>query len=166
MSVFALSSFDSLSDRLSLSCQQLRFLFHSFVGALFVQEGIGSIQDWMDNVVETELRQTTSNITPTAPPAYQSQAGPNPEAYAPTTPPRPQNTPSSPDPSIGSSNSFVFVPSTTNGPVHPITVARMHELAVKHFCVLRFESSSTGPCHSPTWTVTCLSACPSRHLPR
>jgi hypothetical protein len=140
--------------------QQLRFLFHSFVGALFQQEeGFSSIQDWMDDTVTMELRQATRNITTTAPPAYQSQAGPSLEMHSPTTPPLPQNTPASPNPSNGSSSGYIFV-------APAITVARMHELAVKHSCFLRFDSSSTGPSHSPTWTATCLSTCLPRHLPR
>ena len=124
------------------------------MGALFIQNGIGPIQDWMTGIIdpnsEPPLPPSPSPATlQLNPPAYQSGTRGPYTPQPPAGPPPPLPSPPPPD-----TNQATAQPTST------ITVALVNQIASQKACKIEYVAESVGPPHQPIWTVRCKSAWP------
>ncbi|PPQ78054.1 hypothetical protein CVT25_015599 [Psilocybe cyanescens] len=150
--------------------QEMRRYFYTYIGALYIRNGLATIQTWIsrliDPAVDIKLPDSTPDYSQTpsqtgyqgayssmgsfsSPPPSQSNMGnygtPPPQfgsAYAPppTFPPPPL--PGSPPVPMSSSMSLV-------------TLALVNQTAAQKGLQVTYPAEQVGPSHQPTWTVKC-----------
>ncbi|KAJ6604792.1 hypothetical protein DFH09DRAFT_1123812 [Mycena vulgaris] len=108
------------------SATEMRNFFHSYVGALYIRNGLNPVQAWIYALVDPNA-DLTSLGTPPPPPLGMA-------------PPLPQNYQNSPPQNLGSPN---------------MTLALVNQTAITRGVSVTYTAESTGPPHAPTWSVTC-----------
>lgn len=115
---------------------ETRLLFHSYIGAVYVQHGLNEVQNWIGKLVDPTYESNESKRS-----RYQDPPEPIPPADTPPPLPRPQHNypvPSSPTPST-----TVFLP-------------MFNQTCTQRRIVVDWIANSTGPPHAPAWNVQCL----------
>ncbi|KAJ7103383.1 hypothetical protein B0H15DRAFT_812091 [Mycena belliarum] len=116
------------------SPEECRRFFHSYIGALYIRNGINHVQAWVSALVDPNAN---VNSFGTPPPQFGIGMPPPPPLSIP--PPLPQH------------NS---TPMQNSG--YPIvTLSLMNEKAMTRGVSVTYPAQSTGPSHAPTWTVSC-----------
>jgi ribonuclease-3 len=112
-----------------------RFLVHSYIGAVYCQRGLVSIQSWIDRLVLPD--EIPGPEPPTTPPRQISWGYPQPPTRPPPLPPRspPNNTPSNLTP-----------------------LAIFNQTLQQNGYGVEWPAESTGPPHALVWTVKCIVA--------
>jgi len=108
------------------SLEESRHLFEAYMGGVFTEGGLSPVQSWI----------TLSIFEDGDPPGYGASA-----SQAQSTP-LPSSRMTSPTPGPSSANL--------------ITIALINQTASQKHVDLKWEPTSTGPPHAPTWTVTCI----------
>ena len=130
----------------------MRKFFNSYLGALYIRNGLSTIQEWIARLIDPNVAPaqvaTFSSLPNYSPSPYvqqsfaQQQSGgyfhPAPPVGAPPPLPSPPSVP----------------PSTT---MSLVTLALVNQTAAQKGCAVTYPAEQTGPPHQPTWTVRCLS---------
>ncbi|KAG7452287.1 uncharacterized protein BT62DRAFT_1071442 [Guyanagaster necrorhizus] len=115
---------------------ELRVFFHTFIGALYIRNGMTEVQDWISRLIDPTSEPATINSPP-----QQTQSPPTQPPQSALPPPLSFN-PASPPPMQG---------------VNPfITLQLVNQTAAQKGYVVTYNAQSEGPAHAPTWTVQCL----------
>ncbi|KAH9942924.1 ribonuclease III domain-containing protein [Amylocystis lapponica] len=129
-----------------------RLLFSSFVGAVYVQNGMETVQDWIGKLVDPEYEspadeysaykrfksENMGSPTPPPPPPMQQPPMPQPPPPMGPPPPLPVNNPLAP-----AQPSAAFLPLFNQ-------TANQRRLAVE------YPAQFSGPAHAGRWTVQCV----------
>lgn len=129
LSVYSLKTrVRGISDRSILDQpEECRFLFNSYVGAVYVQKGLAPVTHWISRLVDPESEPLRDTLSP---PPYSS----NSTAASIPQPPIPELPPTSVQPSLAMFNQICFQRGLT----------------------VRWEAQSDGPPHQPRWLVKCF----------
>jgi hypothetical protein len=133
----------------------MRKFFNSYLGALYIRNGLSTIQEWISRLIDPNVAPAQgtifsppSNYSPYVQQNYgQLQPGTYFHPAPPSGPPPPL--PSSPPPVMPSSMSLV-------------TLALVNQTAAQKGFTVTYPAEQVGPPHQPTWTVKCfckLSSC-------
>ncbi|KAG7442765.1 uncharacterized protein BT62DRAFT_904944 [Guyanagaster necrorhizus] len=120
---------------------ELRVFFHTFIGALYIRNGMAEVQDWISRLIDP----TSEPATIIGPPPQQTQSLPTqPLQFPPPLPP--SFNPASPPP----------VAQTSQGGDSLIMLQLVNQMAAQQRRAVMYQAQSEGPPHAPTWTVQCL----------
>jgi ribonuclease-3 len=124
--------------------EEARFLFNSYVGAVYTQKGLQEVMNWVGRLVNPSSEPPTvpgdtSNNQPAAtppppPPTYYSQPPPPPP---PSTAPPPMPSMPPPAPSQG-------------------VLAIFNQTCMQRGLTVEWKPEMTGPPHNPRWEVKCI----------
>jgi len=105
---------------------ETQYLFHAYVGALYIEKGYRDIKAWIGPLVDPEFSPTPSGIPGT------NVASPPPPSYgAPPLPP-------------------------TQGGQRPASLALFNEMAMQRGLAIEWSANQSGPGHALIWVVHCL----------
>lgn len=126
----------------------MRKFFNSYLGALYIRNGLPTIQDWISRLIDPSVASSqpvTFSSTPSyTAPTYYSQQNYAPYSHpTPPTGPPPPLPPNSPPPAMPSSMSLV-------------TLALVNQTAAQRGFTVTYPAEQVGPPHQPTWTVKCF----------
>lgn len=153
-------------------------LFHSFVGAVYMQHGLQVVLNWVGQLVDENYRPVSDQShASSSPPPRQNRPQPptkrrmyepftvpkyepvEPSLPPPPQPPPPQMPPMSPMPTASFMQPppafFQFNPITPAQPTAAFLPA-FNQLAAQRKHSIEWQAASTGPSHAPSWSVTCL----------
>ncbi|KAK0246240.1 hypothetical protein EDD85DRAFT_803573 [Armillaria nabsnona] len=122
---------------------ELRIFFYTFIGALYIRNGIHEVQDWISHLIDPEHE---PDPMPSPPQQQQQTQGPPTQPSQPP-PPLPSFNPSIPPP---------MAQTATPGSNPFITLQLIHQTAAQKGYAVTYGAQSEGPPHAPTWTVQCL----------
>lgn len=140
----------------------MRKFFNSYLGALYIRNGLSTIQDWITRLIDPNVApvQTLTFSSPPPPSNFstspyiqqnfgQQQSG---GYFSPAPPPGvpPPLPPNSPPPPMPSSSMSL------------VTLALVNQTAAQKGFTVTYPAEQVGPPHQPTWTVKCfckLSSC-------
>ena len=133
----------------------MRKFFNSYLGALYIRNGLPTIQEWITRLIDPDVAPAqgvtfTSPLPPSnySPSPYgqqnfgQQQSGGYFHPAQPTGVPPPL--PSSPPPAIPSSSMSL------------VTLALVNQTAAQKGFTVTYPAEQVGPPHQPTWTVKCF----------
>ncbi|KAI0048334.1 hypothetical protein FA95DRAFT_1678383 [Auriscalpium vulgare] len=124
------------------------FLFHTYVGAAYLQHGLSDIISWIGKLLDPEYEPSTSTVT-SVPEGHRQMARSPPPPHAMhspgaySNPPPPSATP----PPLPVSSAFA-----SQSAILPI----FNQLCSQRRVTLDWPAVSTGPPHAPSWTVDCM----------
>ncbi|KAK0505693.1 hypothetical protein EDD18DRAFT_1120294 [Armillaria luteobubalina] len=122
---------------------ELRTFFHTFIGALYIRNGIHEIQNWISRLIDPNHDPAS---TPSPPQQQQQQTQGMPTQPSQPPLPVPSFNPSSPPPVAQTALSISSL----------ITLQLIHQTAAQKGFVVTYNAVSQGPAHAPTWTAQCL----------
>jgi hypothetical protein len=139
----------------------MRKFFNSYLGALYIRNGLSTIQDWIARLIDPNVAPAQGAVGTFSPPPpsnyspyVQQNFGQQQSAnyYHPPAPPlmAPPPLPSSPAPVMPSSSMSL------------VTLALVNQTAAQKGFTVTYPAEQVGPPHQPTWTVRCfckLSSC-------
>jgi len=139
---------------LSLSTpKEARLLFHSYVGGIFAQNGMGTIQNWVGQLVDPNYEPDPGQAFESEYNAYkklktESMASPPPPSMPPPPPP------SQPPPPMP-------MPMPTLNPLAPAQpqtafLPLFNQTANQRRLTVEYPATFTGPAHAGRWTVQCV----------
>jgi dsRNA-specific ribonuclease len=117
--------------------QELRRLFHTYIGALYIRAGSHTIQQWISPLIDSDAVPLVSE-PPQPHDSGQNWLAPPPPGFPPPLPGYSTNAPN-------------------GSPSNPVTLALVNETAVKNKVTLTYLAEREGEPHQPTWTVKCCS---------
>lgn len=142
----------------------MRTYFNTYLGALYIRNGLSIIQEWISRLIDPAVAPSQPTAFAPSPnysaPSPYSQQNHGQPSYVqpsygqyfhpapPTGPPPPL--PSSPPPAMPSSSMSL------------VTLALVNQTAAQKGLAVTYPADQTGPPHQPTWTVRCfckLSSC-------
>ena len=130
----------------------MRKFFHSYLGALYIRNGLPTIQDWITRLIEPDVAPTqgfspppSSNNYSPSPYVQQNFGQHQPGGYFHPAPP-----PGVPPP-------LPPLPATPSSSMSLVTLALVNQTAAQKGIAVTYTADQTGPPHQPTWTVRCLS---------
>lgn len=152
----------------------MRKVFETYVGALFIRNGLPTIQPWISRLIDPNA--PVVEETPASPPANA------PRAYAPLPPsssyssassrasnsvpmssyqPAPPKSPPPPipPPYMNTGPGGFHMPPPTMQAYSMVTVALMNQKASQMGYQVTYPAEHTGPPHNPIWTVRCCRTC-------
>lgn len=116
----------------------MRKYFNTFVGALYVRNGLTVVQNWIHRLIDPDTEMAEPEPNPPVPQYNWSAPAP------PSGPPPPL--PSYPPPTMGS-------------PMNPVStlvsLALVNQTAAQRGFQVTYPARQEGPPHLPTWTVSC-----------
>jgi dsRNA-specific ribonuclease len=137
--------------------EEMRKYFNSYIGALYIRNGLPTIQEWISRLIDP-------NVAPAQPAAFSSVPSYSPyvqqnyshQTYSqpysqqpggylpapPAGPPPPL--PHSPPPAMPSSSMSL------------VTLALVNQTAAQKGFTVTYPAEQVGPPHQPTWTVRCF----------
>ncbi|KAG1864711.1 hypothetical protein DFJ58DRAFT_772526 [Suillus subalutaceus] len=124
--------------------EEARFLFNSYVGAVYTQKGLQEVMNWVGRLVNpsseppTVPGDTTNNQPATTPPP------PPPMYYSQPPPPPPPSTAPPPMPSMPP-------PVPSQG-----VLAIFNQTCMQRGLTVEWKPEMTGPPHNPRWEVKCI----------
>ncbi|KAF9245821.1 hypothetical protein BU15DRAFT_58775 [Melanogaster broomeanus] len=122
-----------------------RLLFHSYVGAIYVQKGLPVVLNWISRLVcpESEPLAAPGNSATNPNPALSSSPPPYSSSSIAATPP---NAPPPPMPAA-----------PTPGGLPPVNALSLfNQTCSQRGILINWDSESEGPPHQPRWAVKCL----------
>ncbi|SJL06158.1 uncharacterized protein ARMOST_09494 [Armillaria ostoyae] len=123
---------------------ELRIFFHTFIGALYIRNGMNEVQDWISHLIDPTHEPAPIPSPPQMQQQQQTQGLPTQPSQPP--PPIPPFNPSIPPP----------MAQTAPGLTSLITLQLIHQTAAQKGYAVTYGAQSEGPPHQPTWTVQCL----------
>ncbi|KAK0208743.1 hypothetical protein DFS33DRAFT_1305385 [Desarmillaria ectypa] len=126
---------------------ELRFFLHTFIGALYIRNGMAEVQEWISRLIDPNHEPVTIH----SPPPPQTQGIPaQPPQYPPPPPPPPPPSdmpfnPASPPP----------MAQTPQGINSLITLQLVNQTAAQKGCIVTYSAESHGLPHAPIWTAQC-----------
>ncbi|KAF7784115.1 hypothetical protein Agabi119p4_280 [Agaricus bisporus var. burnettii] len=131
------------------SPEEAKQFFSKYIGAAFLQNGIGSIQEWVSQTLDPGC------ITPSLPTGNTSRAPqPSNSNFSAAPPPPNIPPPSQPPPPSGFYQQAQSPPSMTNARGFQI-LAQFNMTAHQRGYTVTYPARSEGPHHTPTWHVQC-----------
>ncbi|KAF8956063.1 hypothetical protein BDZ97DRAFT_1853487 [Flammula alnicola] len=147
--------------------QEMTNFFHIYVGALYIRNGLPTIQNWISRLITPGADVRLPDASPQPNPAPDgnynqqmpgqapSQTSSYSSAYSPmssqTYSPAPPNSP--PPPLPGNPPVFNYAPSAT---LSLVTLALVNQTAAQRGMQVTYMAEQVGPPHQPTWTVKCF----------
>ncbi|KAF8913150.1 hypothetical protein CPB84DRAFT_1957520 [Gymnopilus junonius] len=159
--------------------EELRKLFHTYIGALYIRNGLATIQKWISRMIDPAIDIKLPNLSPQPESQFQPQP-PQMHAYGQQWQGQgygQQQGYQSPPPSQVSATSYS---SSQMNSVHPapppgappplpasppvmmpssamslVTLALVNQTAAQRGYYVTYPAEQTGPPHQPTWTVRC-----------
>jgi len=136
----------------------MRKYFNSYLGALYIRNGLPTIQDWMSRLIDPDAAPSQPDTyAPSSTPSYYGQQNYGQQNHSqqmgyfspapPLGPPPPL--PSSPPPAMPSSSMSL------------VTLALVNQTAAQKGLTVTYPADQIGPPHQPTWTVRCFCKLPS-----
>jgi len=135
--------------------EEMRKFFNSYLGALYIRNGLSTIQDWIARLIDPDVA-PAQNVTFSSPPPP-SNYSPSPYMqqnfgqqqsggyFHPAPPPGvPPPLPRSPPPAMPSSSMSL------------VTLALVNQTAAQKGFTVTYPAEQVGPPHQPTWTVKCF----------
>jgi hypothetical protein len=132
----------------------MRKFFNSYLGALYIRNGLPIIQDWISRLIDPDVASekgaTFSPPSNNSPYVQQNYGHQQPGGFFHPAPPLgpPPPLPSSPGPAMTS--------------MSLVTLALVNQTAAQKGFTVTYPAEQVGPPHQPTWTVRCfckLSSC-------
>lgn len=153
-----LISVDVLSQGSSTS-QETSLLFNSYVGAVFVTQGMNVIQNWIGALVDPTYEPMDTDMEPmNYPKKVKTEAfSPPPSTFMPyAPPPEPSSMPPPPPPS----NPPPPLPNPMT-PAQPSTafLPMFNQTANQRRVFVEYPAQFSGPPHAGRWTVKCVGEC-------
>lgn len=136
----------------------MRKFFNSYLGALYIRNGLSTIQDWIARLIDPNVA-PAQGVTFSPPPPSNFSSSPYMQqnfsqqqsgGYYHPTPPPGIPPPIPPPPSMPSSSMSL------------VTLALVNQTAAQKGFTVTYPAEQVGPPHQPTWTVRCfckLSSC-------
>lgn len=126
-------------------------LFHSFVGAVFVQNGMETVQNWIGVLVDPEEYEPTGSTYDNEP--YNAYKRMRTETMGSPTPPPPMQPPPppmGPPPPLPASNPLA--------PAQPMAafLPLFNQTANQRRLAVEYPAQFSGPAHAGRWTVQCV----------
>lgn len=119
--------------------QEMRRFFTTYVGALYIRNGMRPVQDWISRLIDPD-------VEPVIPP--ETSSGSNGQVPAQQSYPQP---PRSPTPTRSLS------PTSNDGVQSLISLALVNQTASQKGVQISYLAEQVGPSHQPTWTIRCIS---------
>ena len=156
----------------------MRKYFYTYIGALYIRNGLNTIQQWISKLIDPAMDVKLPNSSPQAEGHFQPMSPP-PQAhgYGQWQGYNQQPRRHSPAPSQASSTSYqapqtgAFHPPPPGVPPPPVpssppammpssamslvTLALVNQTAAQKGYQVTYPADQTGPPHQPTWTVRC-----------
>ncbi|TFK41809.1 ribonuclease III domain-containing protein [Crucibulum laeve] len=125
------------------SPDEIRKFFNTYIGALYIRNGMQAIQPWISRLIDPDTDVAMSD--PSSPAASSTQSPSYAQSWSPVPPsnpppPLPSFTPSSPGSSLVSSL---------------VSLALVNQTAAQKGFQVTYPAEQAGPPHQPTWTVRC-----------
>jgi len=156
--------------------EEMRKFFHTYIGALYIRNGLQTIQTWISRMIDPAIDIKLPNSSPQAEPQFHHQA-PQIHAYGQQwqgyghQPGYQSPTPSQASVASYSSQMNSVHPAPPPGappplPASPpsmmpssamslVTLALVNQTAAQRGYHVTYPAEQTGPPHQPTWTVRC-----------
>ena len=136
----------------------MRKFFNSYLGALYIRNGLSTIQEWIARLIEPSVAPvqvaalSPLSSYPSSPYVQQNFSQQHQGGHFHPAPPlgAPPPLPSSPPPVMPSSSMSL------------VTLALVNQTAAQKGFTVTYPAEQVGPPHQPTWTVKCfckLSSC-------
>ncbi|KAF8807864.1 ribonuclease III [Phlegmacium glaucopus] len=135
--------------------EEMRKYFNSYLGALYIRNGLPTIQDWISRLIDPNAAPSQPAFPPASGYPASSRYGQqsyNQQNYGqqmgyshpapPTGPPPPL--PSGPPPAMPPSSMSL------------VTLALVNQTAAQKSFTVTYPAEQVGPPHQPTWTVRCV----------
>ncbi|KAG6337068.1 hypothetical protein ID866_2021 [Astraeus odoratus] len=137
LAVYALKNkVRGISDRSILDQpEESRFLFTSYVGAVYVQKGLPTVIQWISRLIDPDSEGLSVPGDVSSPPPYSTNSA------APPPPSAPPPVPDGPPPSLPPSMSVL---------------ATFNQTCSQRGLTINWDAVSDGPPHQPRWIVRCL----------
>ncbi|KAK0198835.1 hypothetical protein F5146DRAFT_1021182 [Armillaria mellea] len=119
---------------------ELRVFFHTFIGALYIRNGMREVQDWISHLIDPNQEPATMP----SPPQQQQHTHSPPTQPSQLPPPMPFN--SSIPPPMNQTPTISSL----------ITLQLVNQTAAQRGMTVTYSADSQGPPHAPIWTVQCL----------
>ncbi|KAH7930606.1 hypothetical protein BV22DRAFT_1028326 [Leucogyrophana mollusca] len=123
------------------SPEETRFLFHSYIGALYTEKGFPIVYTWISRLISPDSEppplpgsSAISIPASSAPTSYGSAAPPQPYQPPPAVPP----------------------PPTTSSAPSTGVLAVFNQTMTQRGLTVEWPAESTGPPHQPRWVVRCI----------
>jgi len=124
----------------------MRKFFNSYLGALYIRNGLSTIQDWISRLIDPNVAPEQAFCLPSNYSPYVQQNFGQQQYFHPAPPPGPPPPlPSSSPPSVMPSSSMSLV-----------TLALVNQTAAQKGFTVTYPAEQVGPSHQPTWTVKCF----------
>jgi dsRNA-specific ribonuclease len=127
----------------SVGPEMCRSFLDTYVGALFIRNGLNAVQNYVSKLVDT-TQQEDAEMTDTV--LF------NPYSQSPPPPPPP---PSHPPPPVPPTDYNFSVKLAEKPPANAISLAIFNQVVTQRGYMISWHAESTGPPHQPTWTVRC-----------
>jgi len=136
------------------SPEEMRLLFHSYVGAVYATQGMAAIQNWIGSLVDPTYELMDMDMEPMnfpkkpktetfSPPPFSGYAAP-PEPTSMPPPPPPANAPPPlPNPMTPAQPTTAFLP-------------MFNQTANQRRVFVEYPAQFSGPPHAGRWTVKCV----------
>ena len=139
----------------------MRKVFETYIGALYIRNGLGSIQPWISRLIDPTcsdpiLLDGSSSGTTTATASQASTPTPM-MSISPPPPPPPKTLPPPMPPmySKGLPHFQGIAPQSSQAVYNMVTVALMNQKASQMGYQVTYPAEHSGPPHNPLWTVRC-----------
>jgi hypothetical protein len=137
----------------------MRKFFNSYLGALYIRNGLPTIQEWISLLIDPTVAPVQPAAFSPSPYVQQNYGHQNysqqPAAYFPAPPVgAPPPLPSSPPPIMPSPSMSL------------VTLALVNQTAAQKGFTVTYPAEQVGPPHQPTWTVKCFCKLPSCSIPK
>ncbi|KAJ4485796.1 hypothetical protein J3R30DRAFT_3442068 [Lentinula aciculospora] len=132
--------------------QEMKKYFLTYAGAVFVTGDMSTIENWIVRLIDPDARSEIQASASYLPQHSSQHISSNPPQYSapPPTPPHSQPPPlPSSYPPAGPAPASVSALSM-------LSLATVNQTAAQKHLTIRYESSSVGASHVPTWTVRCI----------
>jgi len=132
--------------------EEMRKYFNSYIGALYIRNGLPTIQEWISRLIDPSVapaQSTTFSAVPSYSPYVQQNYSQQLGGYSPLPPtglppPLPNSPPHSPSVAMPSSSMSL------------VTLALVNQTAAQKGFTVTYPAEQVGPPHQPTWTVKCF----------
>ncbi|THH14357.1 hypothetical protein EW146_g5967 [Bondarzewia mesenterica] len=134
--------------------KETRHLFHSVVGAVYVQFGLSVVQTWIGKLVDPDFESSEPSSRPNK--RFKSSE------YIPAPPPPPPPPPVEAPPPLPSlpmppvQHQLPSMPPQANSAQTAAFLPVFNQTCAQRRITVSWEATSTGPSHAPAWNVQCI----------
>ncbi|KAK0233613.1 hypothetical protein IW262DRAFT_1331463 [Armillaria fumosa] len=125
---------------------ELRIFFHTFIGALYIRNGMNDVQEWISRLIDPNHDPASMPSPPQQQQQQQQQTQGMPTQPSQPPPPMPSFNSSPPPPMAQTAPSISSL----------ITLQLVNQTAAQRGYTVTYSAESQGPPHAPIWTVHCL----------